>query len=49
MKKHLAKLSLAITVLVLAACQDAIKPELTTPGVSLAYVGAPVIFTVNST
>ncbi len=59
MKAHLAKLSLnamkrlafvALAVLVLAACQDATKPELTTPGVSLAYQGAPVsTFTVTNT
>ena len=46
--KRLALVALA--VLVLATCQDAIKPELTTPGVSFAYQGAPVsTFTVNST
>lgn len=40
----------ALAVLVLAACQDAKKPELTTPGVSLAYQGVPVsTFIVTNT
>ena len=46
--KRLALLPLA--ALALAACQDATKPELTTPGVSPAYQGAPVsTFTVTNT
>ncbi len=40
----------ALAVLVLAACQEPTRPELTTPGVSLAYQGAPVsTFTVTNT
>ncbi len=47
MKRHFL---VVLAALVLAACQDAIKPELTTPEVSRANMGAPVAtFTVTAT
>ncbi len=47
MKRHFL---VVLAALVLAACQDAIKPELTTPEVSRANMGAPVAtFTVTNT